>query len=254
MSPVAPCVPWATIEDLPESCDDVAVKPETLTTALDYASVVLYNLTRRRWPGLCTDTYRPLCGNLCYGTPRPIRLEDGWHNCACYPHEAIRLPASDVIAISEVKVGGVVVPANEYALRDHRYLYATRQADGTYRTWPCWNDLHNDATMADTFQIIYTHGASPPASMVRASALLGWEFVLAWTPDCAGGCRLPKRVTTLSRGGTTFAIIDPLTLFKDGLVGVPDIDVLIQAVNRGESAKRAFVGRPGSPTTVIRQP
>lgn len=247
MSRVSPCVVWATEADIPDNCDVTAVPPATLTEALNFSTDVLYNLTRRRWPGLCSDLFRPIGANCCYST-------------GCYDnegerlaHDGIRLPASDVRAITQVKVDGSVIAASRYHLRDGRYLYATTQADGSVLDWPCWNDLHQDAADAiDTFSIAYTHGADPPASMVLAAALLGWELALAWTPSCAGECRLPKRVTTIVRAGVTFAVIDPLTVFEKGQVGIPDIDMLIAAVNRGENTQRAFVGRPGSPSRVSR--
>lgn len=238
MSRVTPCVRWVEYTDLPDDCDTTAIAPAVLDHALTFASDIMFNLTRRRWPGLCTDTIRPLVNcTSCWLT--------GCANGAEIYHSSIKLPAIDVRAITEVKVDGAVVDPAEYRLRGN-WLMAARQADGTLRSWPCYNDLTADASADDTFQVAYTHGADPPASGVRAAALLAWEFALSWTPACSGSCRLPQRVTTITRAGTTFAIIDPLTVFKDGLTGVPDIDMLISALNRGETHQRAFVGRPGS--------
>lgn len=243
MTAISPCVNWADESDLPESCDLTGVFPDTLANAFTFASTVLFNLTNRRWLGECTDEYRPFSYNCCW-------------LAACGEstvyHSAIKLPAPDVRSITAIKIDGEVISPSEYMLRG-RYVIARRQADGTVRSWPCWQDLHRaDDTETDTFSIAYVHGANPPSSMVQACALLAWEFALAWSPACEGNCRLPQRVTTMTRGGTSFAILDPLTVFDQGRTGVPDIDMLIAAVNRGESRKRAFVGRPGMPTQVYR--
>lgn len=243
MSRVTPCVVWATEADMPENCDTTAIAPATITDALEFASDVLYNLTNRRWPGLCTDTFRPFDNNCCYLV--------GCCDVDAFFHASVRLPAIDVRSITSVKIDGATISPAEYQLRG-RYLMSKTQANGTVRDWPCWNNLYSPSTAVDTFEISYTHGADPPDSMVKACALLAYEFALSWTPACSGSCRLPQRVTTITRAGTTFAILDPLTVFEKGMVGIPDIDVLIQAVNRGEVRQRAFVGRAGSGSGVSR--
>lgn len=244
MSRVSPCVEWAVEGDIPETCDTTAIAPATMTAALTLASDVMFNLTRRRWPGLCTDTFRPFSNQCCYVQHDP----NDW---AVY-HGAVKLPAIDVRAISSVKLDGAVVDPTWYRLRKN-YLMPRRLADGTIPlVLPCWQDLYADDTADNTFEITYTHGADPPDAGVTVCALLAYEFALAWTPACAGSCRLPQRVTTVTRAGTTFAILDPLTVFEKGMVGIPDIDVWIQSVNHGESRQRAFVGRPGMSSGVSR--
>lgn len=249
MTRVSPCVPWCEIDDLPDSCTDVAVTPETLTKAIAFASDVLYNLTKRRWSGSCTDTYRPTEDDACF---YPRMIDGKWANVGYY--EDVVLPANDVTAITSVKINGGLVDPGLYGLRDRKVLYAKRQPDGSYLQWPTYyNDPHADSSAPSTMEIVYVHGAAPPPSMVTAAALLSWEFAVAWTPDCTAGCRLPQRVTTITRAGVTFAIIDPLSVFEKGMVGVPDIDALIQSVNYGETRQRSFVGRPGRPTSAFRQ-
>jgi len=270
MSRVSPAVPWATMDDLPESCDTTAISPDTYTAAFIFASDVLYNLTRRRWPTPTQDTFLPFVDCRCYiascynangyidnvftggsGYRGPTSQPEMSQAQAIY-HGAVKLPAIDVVSIDEVRIDGAVIAPSQYRLRG-RYLMAARDAQGLIRSWPCWNDLYaNSNADPNTFQVKYTAGANPPPSMVRACALLAQEFAIAWTPDCGASCRLPQRVTTMTRAGMTFAVIDPMTMFKDGMVGVPDIDMLIQSVNRGESQQRAFVGRPGQAFRVSR--
>jgi hypothetical protein len=167
-------------------------------------------------------------------------------------HDGVKLPATDVRAVTSVKIDGAVVAPSLYLLR-RNYLMPRRQSDGTLPlVLPCWQDLYADDTAVNTFEIVYTHGANPPAPLVTAAALYGYEFALSWTPACSGSCRLPQRVTSITQAGTTFAIIDPLTVFEKGQTGIPDIDALITSVNYGEARQRAFVGRPGVSRGIVR--
>lgn len=234
-STISPCAPWATMSDLPEDCSDAAIKPAVLDQGLLVASTVLFNLTNRRWRGACTDSYRPL-GNGCWACPG----DDA-------DHREIRLPATGVRAITSVVIDGETIDPSTYVVRDGRYLRRLRAADGSGETsWPCWQDLaRDDADPVNTFVIDYTWGIDPPPEMVIAAARLGFEFALAWTPDCANRCRLPRNVTSITRNGVTTSFPDPASLFDDGKTHVPDVDLLVAAVNRGEAKQRPLVAVAG---------
>lgn len=217
------CQSWATADDLPETCSNDAVTPTTLDAALRFASDVLYNLTRRRYRGECTDTFHPFGCAGCWSS-----------GCASSRHFGLELPGQPVRAITSVVIDGVEIDPSEYYVVGERYL---RRLSGS---WPCGCNLND----LDRFVVTYTYGRTPTPSLVRAAAILGWEFALAWTPSCAGACRLPRRVTSVTRQGVSFAVVDPLTLFKDGLTGVPEVDMLIQSELYGEGHRRAAVYVP----------
>jgi hypothetical protein len=253
------CDAWATEADLPDTCaDNEAIQPETITDAMMFASEILYDLTKRKYPGVCTDTYHPVCGLGCWSpcctSYRPILPTE--HGYPVIPtlyygrilnsrpcHEGILLPGFPVVAITKVTIAGVDLDAADYKLYDRRLL---RRVDGSL--WPCGCDYD----VIDDFTIEYTWGRNPTPGLVRAAALLGWEFALAWTPQCVGQCQLPARVQTVTRQGVTYAVIDPLTLFKDGMTGIAAVDLLVQAHNRGESHRRATVAVPGARPSGIR--
>lgn len=220
------CAPWSTDDDLPETCDTTAVTPSTLESAHLYASEILYNLTKRKYPGECSDVWRPFGCNGCWS----------WC-CGGEGHLGMELPGTPVRAITSIVVDGVTLDADDYQLHDRRSI---RRTDGM--GWPCGCDLDDE----DAFVVTYTFGQAPTSGLVRASALLAWELSLAWTPDCTGECRLPKRVQTVTRQGVSFAVIDPLTVFKDGMTGVADVDLLLMAHDRGEARGRAKVAVPGA--------
>lgn len=232
-SRISPCQPWATAADLPDTCTDAAVTPTVLARAFAFATDVLFNLTKRRWTGECADEYRPsgcLC-NVCTAGSNA---------------QALMLPAVRVRAITEVRINGDVVDPATYQLRDGRYLWRLRYADGTGATWwPCWQDLTRMDEQRDSFVVAYTYGQDPPPSMRTACAALAWELALGWTPSCANSCRLPKNITSMTRGGITTSFPDPASLFADGRTHVPEVDMLVAAVNRGEAHQRSMVAVPG---------
>jgi hypothetical protein len=218
------CAAWATEADLPDSCDATAIKPATLEEALWYASTILYNLTQRRFPGECTDTYTPF-----------NRCRSG--RCSCV-EGMLELPSRPVTAITSVVVDGVTLDASEYVVHDKRYLRRV----GIASSWPCGCDIDDE----EYFVVDYVWGREPTRSLVRAAALLAWEYAVAWTPDCAQQCRLPKRITSITREGVTMAVVDSLALFKDGMTGLPDVDALIQSEAFGQSRQRPIVAVPGA--------
>jgi len=225
----SPVAPWCTGADLPESSSNAAVKPETLTTAFAYASSILFNLTKRRWPGTRTDVYRPCCE--C----------DNYDCCSCYPTRSIELIGYPVIAITSLTIDGATVPPTDYELRDESRLCPVRRPDGSMLQIRRWQDMTLPITEVGTHQIEYTWGEAPPPEGVTAAAILGYEIALSWTPSTLGACRLPKRVTSITRQGITMALIDPLTLFKDGMVGVPEVDLWMSSLDIGDTRNGAEI-------------
>lgn len=233
------CTPWATLADLCTPCDDYDLDPVLLEDALQASSDVLYNLTGRRWPGECTDLVRP-CRRECGS-------RDG---CGCGGASEFRLPGYPVTSIDQVKVDGLVVDPAEYRLDGRRTLVGLRRADGTLRVWPNCQRLDLPDTEEGTWSVAYTYGDDPPRGGVRSAATLGCEIAKACQPEAFGSakCRLPARVTTISRQNITLAVLDPLTVFsKDGLTGLPEVDLWISSVRHGDARRRATVRDPAAP-------
>jgi hypothetical protein len=253
------CSPWATTADLCTPCDGYEDFDDgLLLDSLDMASDVLFNLTGRRWPGECTEVVRPQ-GRWRQGAPRSFWPGDtswswGWCSCergretGCTRVPEVRLPGSPV-DVNSIFVTLDGVSFADWRLDDDNWLVRT-DGDG----WPCCQRLDLDTTEDDTWEIAYTRGTAPPIGGIRAAASLACEFVLACTPADEGGaaCRLPKRITSITRQGVTIAVLDPLTLFGDGLTGIPEVDIWIGSVMKGDSRRRANVMIPGRPRPVRR--
>ncbi len=220
---------WATETDLLDSCDTAAVTPAVLEAGLHFASVVLYNLTGRQWPGEATDTVRPTHGTRAH----------------CIDASGVYLPGFPVTGITTVTIDGDVVDPARYEVLDRRYLHAVRQPDGSVLSFPSTQDLTLPTTEVNTFEVVYTWGRAPDTEWVRAAAIYGWEFALAWTPDCADRCRLPKRVTSITRQGVTATIVDPMQVIEKGGTGLVEVDSLLAALRFGQGHRRAAIGVPG---------
>lgn len=251
------CSPWATEADVCSPCDDYAFDSILLEDSLQLASDVLFNLTGRQWPGICDDVVRP-CGNRTtspwgrYAVGAGAMV--GWcgcydsRTCGCRRLSEIRLPGFPVVEVTEVKIDGQVVDPARYRVDDRRWLVWIPDPTGVEpRTaWPCCQRTDLADTEEGTFSVAYSYGAEPPIGGVKAAASLGCQLALSCQPETIGSCRLPKRVTTITRQGISLAVLDPLTLFKDGLTGLSEVDLWVSSIFIGAKRRRATVKVIGS--------
>lgn len=244
------CTPWAELGDVPglEYDDDTA----RIEQWLQFASDVLYDLTGRRWPGLCVSTVRPCAARRWHPTatwwPGDQRGAMGTcscnraDSCGCHTLSELRL-ADHVLSVDEVRVDGEVVPSVEYGLLDHRYLAGYTKADGSRRVWPCCQRMDLPDTEPGTWSVSFTHGGMPPIGGTLAAASLAGELNKA--AGARSGCRLPKRVTSVVRQNVSVAVLDPLTLFQEGRTGLPEVDLWVASVNKGARERSARLTWPG---------
>ena len=208
--------------------------------AEDLAVSVLWALSGRQF-GICPVIARP-CPTPCYGTaysdliggPGWFPLWDGanWRNVRCGCTGKCEATGPTVIhlgstkglpirEVTEVRIAGEVVDPSLYSLEGD-LLYRRGGAQ-----WPN-QDLTLPLDEPGTWSVSYTQGNPPPAGTATLVALLAKEFLDA----CGGGkCRLPRRVQTVSRQGVTYNMIDPTDIYRDGLTGLPEVDIWIASVN-----------------------
>lgn len=231
------CSPWGDSEDAPCDPDDFA--PGLLDRCLQASSDLLFELTGRRWPGLCTDTIRPVRRCRCWGSSGTRRSSDISEPCPCEPAGAQPLPGRPVVSISEVKVDGAVLAPSAYRVDNRAELVRT---DGG--GWYCCQDMTAAASAAGTWQVEYTYGEGPPDGGKLAAGALGCQLATLLTPAKTGECRLPKRVQTVTRQGVTAVVLDPMTFLEKGRTGLYEVDLFLAAVNRAGIQRAATVRRP----------
>lgn len=211
---LGPCSDWLTGEDVAACCDSADVfasDPTIFDTAVAQAQELLFQLSGRRFPGVCETTARP-CRTGC-GCPWQIlsrghlvwnpNLDGGWacdgDTCGCRPLSRVLL-SGYVQEVIEVLIDGVTVDPATYRVDRHRWLVRVRDpaAPDTALTWPGCQNLDLDETEDGTFAVSYTFGKNPPASGVAAAAELACEIY----KGCSGGeCELPSGVVRYSRQG-----------------------------------------------------
>lgn len=249
----SPCTPWVDGDDVAACCNIESTSGFEFDMVAEQASAVLFEISGRLFPGECgPKTVRPPCVCSCgyqilsrghivgpwdYGYPY-------WGLCdfclvSCSPSR-IKLSGYPVREITEIKIDGDVVPADEYTLWKRRYV--TRLDSGR---WPVQQNLTLPDTEDHTFSITYTYGADPPAIGVAAAAQLACELY----KECSGAsCALPKGTTRITRQGITIDRLAFTTWGYHGKVwrtGLPLVDTFLSAYNPAGIQRRPVFWAPG---------
>src|SRR4029453_3850646 len=237
-----------TWPDLTQLCcpDWDTVDPEIQTQALEYAKLFVWAATGRQF-GLCQLTVRP-CGRQCSNCPSggywdgfggwiPYIFTGEWKNClVCFsgglftfePDCQVYLPGP-VSSIVGVTVNGASLPVSgsegfNYFVLDQQWLVRT----DTAACWPLCADQNLGPGDPDAFEVTYLRGKEVPTALAQGTASLACEYAKA----CIGApCRLPQRVTSISRQGVTISVADIDSVLRNGLSGLWELDQLIMAIN-----------------------
>jgi hypothetical protein len=243
--------PWATHLNVRRSYDQIPISDDDMDEACWVASDMLFRYTGSRWPGIChVDKLRPQAAWRANEHPRYWQSVNGMpyarygycscnrgRDVGCSSLPEIRLPFGPVHADSTV----VMIDGNRFdgwTVRDGRMLVRI-DGDG----WPCCQRTELPDTERGTWSVSFSYGSGPDGGGVYAAAMLGYELALAYAGN--DHCRLPRRIRQLTRGGTTIALLDPMTLFKEGLTGITEVDLWTQSVMVGNRLRPATVSVPG---------
>lgn len=204
------CAPWATVADLPATAP--TLPPEEWARWLMLASEVLWALSGRQWSGAsCEETARWVG-------------EASW----CLPPATsqvltvLALPHDEVTSVTLVTVNGVAFTG--------------------YRRVRSWLHRTDGAGWGGTVDIVYQRGLAPPVGGVLAVVAYAVELAKAATGDTS--CRLPKRVSSVTRQSVSMTILDPMTFLKEGKTGLADVDQWLAAVNPSGHPERGSMWSP----------
>ena len=218
-------------------CDTTGVDPALQAQALDAAVALLWALSGRRL-GVCdyTESYWPPCGE--YGCPMPYISDGQWYNgvdaAECCK---LMLHHRPVIEVTEVIEHGVTLAAGTDYRWDRSFL---RRCHGC---WPCRLDCCDPP-----LQVAYSAGVPLPAGTAGAVGEVGCEYLKAFTDQ---PCKLPSRVTSISRQGITMELGAPPT---DNRLGLPLADAWLRLVNPSNLAVRSRVYSPDLPDVAVLHP
>lgn len=243
---------WVTPEELEnESSSPFAY--EACTTA----SFILWAFSGRKYTGTrtVTEVYdvpcRPTLSARQAREPGLFSVEPYLVNgavmnavCGCAGavggrHTKVRLRGRPVQSVQKVVSGSKVLDPSEYQVVNSSVLQA---APG-------------GSLDVDGLEVTYTFGTEPPLAGRRAARHLAQQLAKAYSGD---DCELPDRVTSVSRQGVSYTILDDQAFLDDLRTGVYSVDLFLRAVNPDRARKPARVFSPDMPharrVTVNAQP
>lgn len=268
-----PCASWINGDDVAYAgppLDGIGSDTWLLDDVAYDASYVLYELSGRQFPGVCTRTVRPNSDKCsCWAFSPSLGMGPwawawtaggswggwGWRNeCGdlggCNPLQIVRLAGYPVREILSVKIDGTVLPLLDdnsnpnYRLDGRRNLVRMANPVPTFsqRFWPGCQQLDLDDTQSGTFSVTYTWGADVPHLGRVAASILAREL---WNLSNGGACALPSRVTEIVRQGITMKRTEAFAdMFRLGATGIQEVDLFISMVNPIKMKRRPAVFSP----------
>lgn len=216
-----PCALWCDWDDVLDTCPEIAeLADETLipqgarNAILERVTWILYMLDGGRYPGICIVTR-----DLCRGC---IRVGG---RCCCADGDRIdlrgRFPVFDVW---DVTIDGEVIDRSLYTVENSRYLVRTDD-----ERWPSCND----------WSATWAFGRNPPVGLAHAAAVFAREI----GKGCLGlDCALPERVTSISREGVSYVVMDSQKFLDEGRTGIYDVDLALIAARPPADVGRSTPG------------
>lgn len=218
---------WTTADRL----DD----PESVyaATAIESASYILWLMSGRKFSGQRSTTevyFQPYNDDSLASRIQPV-LQNGevrnlCSECGFGCTHFVKLRGQPIISIESVFVGDRELDLAEISIYDYS---AIAPAD---RCWGTCGDL----------EVSYTFGSIPPAAGTAAATELANQFIWAATDD--ERCSLPARVTSVSRQGVSWTLLDQQDFLEQGRTGIYLVDLFIRAVNPTRALMRPRVFSP----------
>ena len=240
---------WTNVEDLGSTYADSDYAYDAVKTA----SYLLWGMSGRKYSGTTTVTeryvsifdpylragasvltYSPI---LVDGDVQNLRLggsglygDDDYLGDGTSSNTRIRLRGRKVVKIHTVRdIDGNIIDPSQYYLVEHSTLLATPGA-----TWTPSN-----------VEVTYTYGTPPPTAGKNAARMLAIELVKLYEGDDT--CALPQRVTSISRQGISYTVLDNQDFIDDLRTGLYAVDLFLKTSNPDKARARARVFSPDVP-------
>lgn len=229
---------WVT----PEELEDSASSPYAYE-ACKTASYILWAFSGRKYHGIRTVTERyecpcssPLTRDTFISTPSIINgsmINTMSNDCGCSGvvagrHARLRLRGTPVRSVQRVSRDGVELSKDDYKIVNGSLL----QLVGTVQ------DVCG-------LEITYSYGVVVPMAGRLAARKLAGELSKGWSG--ADDCALPDRVTSVSRQGFSFTVLDKQDFLEEGRTGIYEVDLFLRASNPDKARKKSKVFSPDLP-------
>lgn len=177
-------------------------------SAVDTATMILWALTGRQF-GVCPTIF-PVAPDGCRPVCVPVLWNGKWYNT----------PQGDGVCRT-VDLPGPVYWIDRVVDVDGKDLAASILGTGGVRVF--------GGVASRGFTVEYRRGLPVPSGAGRMVGRLASQRYL----QCLGDkkCELPTNTTSVSRQGVTVQMADPAEVIGQGMVGLPDVDAWVRAVN-----------------------
>lgn len=239
---------WTDVEELGTYADsDYAYE------AVKNASYILWALSGRKFTGTTTVTERYVSQYDPYMRAGGSRLEyqpvlingqvenipqggfgrnshRDFQGDGTSSYSRVRLRGRKVVRVHNLRDGnGNIIDPSTYYLVDHSTIYGAPNA-----TWSSAN-----------VEVTYTYGTPPPMAGKAAARMLALELVKLYEGDDT--CALPQRVTSVSRQGVSYTILDNQSFIDELKTGVYAVDLFLKTANPDKARARSRVFSPDTP-------
>ena len=223
---------WVTVRDLGPQWESSDYAAE----AVKAASYIMWALSGRKYSGTTTVTERyvrfaPLINTrllqeaaiINSRVNKSLQIVEPW----VMAETRIRLRGQQVQEVHTIRnVTGTVVSPDSYYLVDHNSIQFSQGA----------------LIVPADIEITYTYGTPPPALGKMAARRVAMEFVKLWEGD--SDCALPQRVTSVTRQGVTYTVLDSQDFLEEMRLGIYEVDLFLKTANPNRAQKRSKVFSP----------
>lgn len=145
-------------------------------------------------------------------------------------YSRLRLRGRKVVKVHGLRdIDGDVIDPKHYYLYDHSTLLGTPNS-----TWEPSN-----------VEVTYTYGTPPPTAGRAAARILATELVKLYENDDT--CALPQRVTSITRQGVSYTVLDNQSFIDELKTGIYAVDLFLKTANPDKARARSRVFSPDVP-------
>lgn len=233
---------WVLPSDIDETLDLDTIDPEdvqmlkeyeTALAACEFASQTLWSLSGRKYHTGAVSTERYISSKLeaapnlpgwlpglpIYDYSRGVYLIDPYY----WDSGKIRLdgtPIKSVAYITPIGSSEVIDPSS-YKIVNRTFIQ------------------FNGAT-PDGFEISYSYGQQPPKSGRMAALAMARQFFYLWSGR-EDQCSLPDRVTSVTRQGVSWVLLDNQDFLDELKTGIYVVDLFLRSVNPDKARVKSKV-------------
>lgn len=216
-----------------KEANELDVEDERVLDAIDDASIIIYYLTGKQFGGTCTGRVRPPCLS-------------GFCHCGCTPNQ-IELGFWPVTELTSIRYQGETLEGADLAdFQINEFHYLARKDGEPFLSGNQFapaGGTHDNEDDGYVFEVTFEYGLTVPRLIKRATKALACEL-LKGCGCLAGPCKLPEKVTNITRSGLSMTVTSAADLLEKGRTGIYEVDMAIKVFNPIGMQSPSFIFQP----------